>query len=418
MTWLPHNPEAESGLLGVCLLAPNIIGRLVSDYDIDADDFHTPICRQIWDVIYRLHANHQGIDTVTVAALLGTPRAQEQVTDMLLAASPTGAIKQHALILKDMSRRRGWHYAGAALSEAAATGEESLVARAEKHLAAPTVSDDSTTAVDVGMAVCDFLAASGQVGVSTGYPALDNRLGGGLRPGDSTALAAWPAMGKSVITNNILSHATLEGRRAHLYINEMSVVDVGLRQVARMSGIKHSRLVVRDLTQDEHARAQDAASRLPFGITDCSMWTADQIGRHIRAHRWDVCALDLLHNMTYDGEGELHQMVATLAAAARSAGTHLIIVCQLNDKRAVADVLPMPVIRDIRGSGMIKAICANVLLLHREQKNDHGVVFTQLDGLVNAAKARHGQQGSVPLRFEPESMRFVAAPTGPSAVAA
>ena len=250
MTWVPHNPDAEAGIIGVCLTAPSLVARLACDYEITASDFHTPLTRQMWETMLALDDRGDSIDTVTVAAALPSPQADQQVHEMLVAASATGAIKQHAQLLKMMSLRRRWHRAGSALTEAATTGEESLVAQAEKHLAAPSVSDDSTGPQEVGMAVVQFLGATGSVGTSTGFPALDARLGGGLRPGDCTALAAWTSMGKSVVANNVLSHASATGLRSHLYINEMSVTDVGLRQVATISGVQHSRLVVRTLTQD------------------------------------------------------------------------------------------------------------------------------------------------------------------------
>lgn len=99
-------------------------------------------------------------------------------------------------------------------------------------------------------------------------------------------------------------------------------------------------------------------------------------------------------------------MTTKLVSAALSAGTHLILVCQLNEARALGDLLPRPVLRDIRDSGMIKNLCANVLLLHREQKKDQGIVFTTRETILMAAKARHGQLGAAVLEFEPERMRF------------
>ena len=54
-------------------------------------------------------------------------------------------------------------------------------------------------------------------------------------------------------------------------------------------------------------------------------------GRHARANRWDLWAVDLVHNMAYERESELHQIVATLAAAARSSNSHLLLVVQFNE---------------------------------------------------------------------------------------
>ena len=212
----------------------------------------------------------------------------------------------------------------------------------------------------------------------------------------------------SALVDTILHDASLAGYRCHAYLNEMSPRDRTLRTLARISGVKYGHLVRRELDQHTAPRVLQAAQRIPFGLTDCSQWSADQIARHVRANRWDLWTLDLVHNIPYERESELHRIVATLAAAARSTGSHLLLVTQFNEARAVGETLPMPVARDIRGSGMIKNLAANVLLLHRQQRNHDGFVTTDLDGIIKIDKSRHGRLGAADVVFDPDRMRFVA----------
>jgi hypothetical protein len=172
--------------------------------------------------------------------------------------------------------------------------------------------------------------------------------------------------------------------------------------------VPFSRLIVKNLDQADLAEVVERCGDLPFGLTDCAGWTADQVARDIRSHRWDLACVDLLHNMPHRDEKELSGAIVTLAAAALHAGTHLLVVCQLNDARATSGRLPAPVMRDIRGSNMIRNVAATVLLLNRDQEEpEPGEVIVLPAGALVAGKARHGQIGaSCAVWFDHRSMSF------------
>ncbi len=111
----------------------------------------------------------------------------------------------------------------------------------------------------------------------------------------------------------------------------MSFVDRGLRMVARLSGVHYSRLATRSPARRRPRQGLKALGALPFGVTDCSAWDATQIARDIKARRWDLCCLDVLHNLPYRDTQEMDRNIAILAAAARTSGTHLILVCHPNE---------------------------------------------------------------------------------------
>lgn len=403
------NP-AERAVISLALMAPNaIVDRALTDHQLEPWEFQTPHLADAWKAIAGLHADGDRIDEITVAARMTVDNAAKVIADVFTYDIDVSGLPRYVDIVRAGVRRRSWQRAARILAEAVVTGDEEHAAKAEKHLAAPSgrAADDTSSAEQVGHDVIDYLQdTDAPVAIPTGITGLDNRIGGGLRPGDVTAIGGWTSMGKSVFCDQVLAHARINGRACHAYINEMSRVDRGLRMLARNTGIPHSQLMRRDITTDEARRVVDAASRLPFGITDCSQWTAEQIARHIRRHKWDLCALDLLHNIPYDGENELHRMTSILANAARSAGTHLLLVCQLNEERAKSELLPVPVIRDIRGSGMVKNLAANVVMVHRFQEHKDGVVWTTNEAVLTAAKSRHGQQGGVTVRFNPDRMQF------------
>jgi replicative DNA helicase len=226
-----------------------------------------------------------------------------------------------------------------------------------------------------------------------------------------TVVAAYSSMGKSTLVDTMLTTAARAGVSCHVYMNEMNATDRGLRMIARESRVGWGGLVVRRLGDREHLAAQQAAARLPFGVTDCSMWTAERIARHARARRWKLWAVDLVSNMPHRDEQELSQIINTLASAARNTGSHCILITQLNRARSVSDILPRPVARDIRGSGMFEAQARNIFMLHRDQTatgtGSTREIITAEEGNVFVEKATHGQKGRViPVLFIPERMTF------------
>ena len=399
--------EAERAVLAATFLAPSVIDRLTLDHALEPDDFDHPHHRLIWQTIQQLHTEGTRVEPLVLAARLGDEVPRLAIDELPAHAGAITNLHEHARLVKRAALRRRWRTAGARLIEAADTDDEGMVAQAEQLLSTPTATDDTWDTRKLGEDACDFLADTRSVGVTTGIPRLDDLLAGGLRAGDMTAIGAWTSMGKSALVDTILHDAALAGYRCHAYLNEMSPRDRTLRTLARISGVKYGQLVRRELDQNTAPRVLQAAQRIPFGLTDCSQWSADQIARHVRANRWELWTLDLVHNIPYERESELHRIVATLAAAARSTNSHLLLICQFNEARAVGEVLPMPVARDIRGSGMIKNLAANVLLLHRPQRNHDGFITTDLDGVIKVDKSRHGRLGAADVVFEPDRMRFV-----------
>lgn len=401
--------SAEQAVLAATMLAPAVVDRLTLDHDLQPHDFESLRHQRIYAAILDVHSRGARIDPITLHHQLDGEIPEHELADLAGYAGSVTAIGEHAAIVKQHARRRTWRLAGHRLVEAADTGDEQLVAQAEALLTAPTATDETWDTRRLGEDACDFLAEKSAVGIATGFPQLDELLAGGLRPGDMTVVGAWTSMGKSAWASTVLHTAATDGYRCHEYINEMSPRDRTLRTLARMTGAPYGDLVQRHVNATYAPLVLDAAQRLPFGVTECAQWTVEQIARHVRANRWDLWCLDILHNIPYERESELHHIVVALAAAARSTGSHALVCVHFNEARAVGEVLPTPVARDIRGSGMVKNVAANVLLLHREQRSEGGFVTTSKDGIVKVDKSRHGRLGAVHVRFEPDQMRFVPA---------
>lgn len=401
------SPILEASLLGASLLAPAVTERLVLDFDLEPAHFTEPLHRTAWHAIRSTWQDTGSVDLAAIATRLPDGTPIEAIDGLAATACAPESVRDVANRVIRLSTRRAWRDAAYELLRASEEDSERHVELAQTMLRAEQgIDSDLWTRERMQSDVFDWLGSDAAVGITTGLPVVDDAIGGGLRPGDVTALGGWTGQGKSVLLDDMLMAAVAAGRTAHLFINEMSPRDRALRLIAKQGAAPYPRLVVRDLEPSELSSVLDAASKLPFDITECSSWPVEKIARSIRVNAWDVVALDVLHNLPFKDTRELDEAVSILLAAARQSGSHLILVCHLNDERAKTQLLPVPVVRDIRNSGMIARASANVLMLHREQINDRGFVVTQSEATVDVLKARHGRPAAVAVRLDVHRLRF------------
>lgn len=406
MTVFP-NTEVERALLGGAVLHGRLYVDRLLDLGVLSEHFLMERTRRVWDAILEVRAESGEVDVTSVAALVGD--TEHYVDGLTSSATVPETLRTLVRELIGTHTRRRWQDASYALSQAADEGDEKHVETAERLLRADTTgTEEEWTPQRLQSDVFDWLSGDTPVAVTTGFPQIDRLIGGGLRPGDVTALGGWTGMGKSLIVDNMLTAAVRSGRSAHLFINEMSPRDRALRLIAQQGAAPYARLVVKDVAGPELERVVKASSRIPFGLTECATWTPERIARAIRAGGHDVVALDVLHNLQFRDTRDLDEAVNVLLSAARSSGTHLILVCHLNDARQVGHIAPPPVLRDIRNTGMIARVAATVLMIHRPQQ-DHGdgAVSMSLEGSLEALKARHGRLGACGVRLDPASLSFI-----------
>lgn len=408
--------DEERVLLGTSLLYGARVVDDLQDRGLLPEHFLEPVTRRVWTTILDVRSRSNEVDTASVAAHFQT-NDEKVYVDHLTAEALTRpeTLGELVDVLKRTHLRRTWQDASTALMQAADTGDEKHVETAERLLRADTdQADEEWDARRLIEDAFDWITDDQPYGMPTGFPDIDEAIHG-LRPGDVTALGGHSKMGKSLVCDQMLTAAVQAGFRAHLFINEMSPRDRALRLLAQQGVAPHHRLATKKLTGDELERMTRA--KLPFGITDVSAWPVERMCRAIRSRRWDLVALDVLQNIPFKDTRDLDLMLSLLLSACRSSGTHLILVSHLNDARAMGPVLPRPVMRDFRNSGMIVRVAAAIIALHRDQSNEGGFVSMSLDASLEVLASRHGANDGAALRLDVESLRFVSLEP-PRAVAA
>ncbi len=363
-----------------------------------------------------LRDDDHAIDPLTLAAEASCDPAD--IDELAGCAPAAGNFRDYGRLVLDCAAWRARQTAVHGLQLAVNERDDSAFEQAEALIARADRPDDTTSdSQQLASDMFDWLGHEDTDAIPLPFETLNRALSGGLRRGDVTLVCGWSSMGKSVLVDGILEHAAC-GHRAHLYINEMSRRDRFARRLARYSSVRFSRILERQrLTKSDHAELLRAMSAVPtVGISDCSGWSGHDIARHIRRHRWDIAAVDLLNLIPHDGPersrvGQVDAISAALNGAARQADCHLLIVCQLNQERNKGAKLPRPVRRDIRESGQLANDAANVLFVHREQVPVEGGgadMFELLnDGSVWLDKARNGQLGGEAVTLNASRMMFV-----------
>lgn len=253
-------------------------------------------------------------------------------------------------------------------------------------------------------------------GLSTGYPSLDDQLGG-LRPGQQIIIGARPGGGKTAIGLNIASNVIAAGHAVLFVSAEMPAEQIAERLLSSRSNISMSRLATGRLQDGDAERINEVVYakgliREPLMVDDGS----DQTAARIRAvARWAVrnkdaklAVVDYLQLLSPENPKDNRvQQVGTLSRRikqiARDLGIPIIVLCQLN-REVEGREGGKPRLSDLRESGEIEAHADVVLLLHTKPNQEEEAEVWDSDIII--AKQRNGPVGSCRMQYRRPLVRF------------
>lgn len=408
--------DAERAVLGAVLRQDRLLEPLLTELGLRAHHFYDLNLGAVFAAMSDLHDAGGTVDRLTVAAALTNSGAAHEasvrgVLDILDGPVPNLAgWRDHALLIVDDHRWRTREQQALAAVAAAQQRDEDAYNAATAIAEQTTGRGDehSRTPEQLADEFIDWFDGTDTPAIPLPFQRLTNLLRGGLRAGDTTVLAGWSSMGKSVFADQILEHARINGCTAWLYVNEMSVIDRTCRLLASRSGIPFERIVAKTLSDNERAMVLQEVPRLPFGVTVCAGWSARDIARDVRSRKVDIAVIDTVTRIPASTTSEWDAVSGTLADAARQSGTHLVLVSQLNRERAKDPARPAPVLRDLRNTGAWETDARNVLFVHRHEKTvpETGAAEMDDNGFVHIAKASNGGKGACAVRLDTRAMRF------------
>ncbi|MCI5060320.1 MAG: replicative DNA helicase [Alphaproteobacteria bacterium] len=466
---MPHNFEAEQGLLGM-LLIDNAHLERVNDY-LRPHHFSHPSHQNIFGCIEKmvergLEANHTTLkDYFEKDEGLESVGGSQYLAELAQEVPLLNNINDYAQTVYDRYLRReiirlnldtnaeAFNFdiekdAGKIIEQA----ESKLFSLSESGQAQggfQTLRDSVLTAIDIAEKA--YQADGHVTGVTTGLSDLDQKLGG-LHNSDLLILAARPSMGKTSLAVNVAYNAAKayaesggeQGGIVGFFSLEMSADQLASRILAEQSGISGDDIRKGNIKQDDFTKFVEASqklSQIPLYIDDTPALTIGAVRtrarRLKRQHGLDMLVIDYLQLLQGSGsrqsEGnrvlEISEITRGLKAIAKELNIPVIALSQLS--RAVEqreDKRPM--LSDLRESGSIEQDSDVVMFIYRreyylsreepERKageddskfNDRYAQWQQdLQDCANVAdvivaKQRHGPIGTVSLHFEASVTRF------------
>jgi replicative DNA helicase len=434
--FLPHNIEAEQGVLGSIIIDPDTLVA-VADF-LRAEDFYRDAHRSIYEAMLNLYMGREVADFITICDALERRNKLEDVggasyiTSLINQVPTSGnAFSYGRIVERTATLRRLIAAAGqiAALAYEAEDDALPVVEQAEQLIfeisqRAMNVSADAALSellIQHLNKLDQLVSQRGRIiGVPTGFADLD-RLTGGFRKSDLIVLAARPSLGKTSCALSIALQAALDyQQRIGIFSLEMSQEQLVERLLAMESGINLQRLNTGNIEDDEWetiVEAMNVLSQANIRVDGTSVLSPVQM--RSRARRWvqeeaiDLIIVDYMQLMQPSDTTPqkvanrvlvIDEISRNLKLLARELDIPILVLAQLS--RAVETRLSkVPQLSDLRESGGIENNADIVMFIYRDEVYNPD---TERKGYADiiVAKHRNGPIGQVILKFQPETTRF------------
>lgn len=381
--------DDERAIIGILL-------RGVREYTADArrivqaGDFHLEQARKTYAAMETLDDNGEPAMLTNVIRQLHRDAmiwkgAAADLVDWAAAIPTTVHLRWHCLnVARAAQRRRLLSASGkiATTAEDQRLSADDAVKKAEEILAGvPRQSHGQAVLVDpvemAGIAVvrnAEVADGGDNRAISLDLIDLDEKLAGGVRPGQLVVIGGRPAMGKSSLLRHFAR--ALASRGCVLFAsNEMTLSDIVVRDLSVYAGLSLPIVVRGHYTHDELARITAAEARISevpiVTYVDHSMQSATLRGRALELNeRWPIVAIvvDYLQRMTGRGKDALERVgnnIRALKSLALELNVPVIVGSQLSRAREQQSKLARPTLIDLRESGEIEQEADIALLLWR-----------------------------------------------------
>ena len=388
---------------------------------VTCNDFHVEAYGAIFEAAFALAADSEAIDPVSIQSRAkrdGADLSNDLLVELMECTPTTANCVEYAYRVAEDARTRRVKELAAQIQEDDISSSDELLATLQRETEAirgsnfqrglltpaDTLRRFSDHVVDAGEGRCNF--------VPSGFPRLDEILGGGFIRGGLYILGARPAVGKSTfainLADNILGNCLLVSL-------EMTPEQITSKRVSRLTGLSSAKLLSGRVTDDNWVEIAKASSALSeqgvflngrYDLTVQQIQLLAQSVPELRAVIVDY--LGLIQPATRGGSAYENISVISreLKRMAISLNVPVICLCQLSrtvenreDKR--------PRLSDLRDSGAIEQDADAVLFLYRPDYYAGGPAdgqpsFVQLD----VAKNRHGKTGQAEYSFWMSSSTF------------
>lgn len=430
-TELPYNLEAEQTVLGALLLDPESLS-VAMDY-IKPDSFYVTKHRDLFSIIIRQFSLGVKTDIITVideavreGIFESSSAAKEYLAALMEGVPTTKNIESYCKIVEEKYYTRSLITSAREIIEAASTGQENaqqLLDFAEQKIydIRQGKAADGLTKIDevVLEAYDDLGRKSGPdkekyVGAKSGFSDLDHVITG-LNKSDLIIVAARPAMGKSVFALNLATNFARRNKdmEAVIFSLEMSKEQNVTRMLSSESFVELDYLMKGNISGEQWtklAQGAESLSGMNIYLDDTAGITVPQMKAKLRRMKnLGLVIIDYLQLMNSSRRidnrvNEISEITRQLKLMAKELNVPVITLSQLS--RAVESRTDKrPMLSDLRESGSIEQDADIVMFLYRDAYYNKDTQDPTLAECI-VAKNRHGETGTVNLRFSGQYQLF------------
>jgi twinkle protein len=233
-----------------------------------------------------------------------------------------------------------------------------------------------------------------------------------LRLGETTIWSGYSGHGKSML----LSYVTLkllENYKVMICSFEMSCRSTLARYIRQSVGTSEpTEDAITKFCTDSTGKLflyDQLGSTNPIAVLSVIYYSAEHLGcQHFVVDSLMKCSIN---EDDYNGQ---KKFVDQLCIAARDLNVHIHLIC--HSRKTVDEALHKPSKFDVAGSATITSLADNCVSIYRNKKKEKDIMEGKLseedarivpDGFMAVNKQRHFEwEGSVPLWFQPKSLRY------------
>jgi len=428
---LPYNLEAEQTVLGALLLDPESLS-VAMNY-IKPESFYVSKHRDLFAIIIRLFSLGVNADIITVineavkdGIFESSTAGKEYLAAVMEGVPTTKNIESYCKIVEEKYYTRSLITSAKEIIEAASAGQETaqqLLDFAEQKIYDIRKGKSVDGLVKIDEVVLEAYDELGRksgpdkelyVGAKSGFADLDHVITG-LSRSDLIIVAARPAMGKSVFALNLAANFARHNKdsEAVIFSLEMSKEQNVTRMLSSESFVELDYLMKGNISGDQWtklAKGAESLSGMNIYLDDTAGITVPQMKAKLRRlKRPGLVIIDYLQLMNSSRRienrvNEISEITRQLKLMAKELDIPVITLSQLS--RAVESRTDKrPMLSDLRESGSIEQDADIVMFLYRDAYYNKDTPDPTVAECI-VAKNRHGETGTVNLRFSGQYQLF------------
>lgn len=446
----PKDLDAERNLLGALINDGTLLTRINNELgNLNEEDFASEKNRIIYHEILKRATSSDDFNITVMADILENQGLLEKaggrpyLLGLASITSPTSAIVEYALIIRNKARRRRLIGVSEHITQIAYNPEGRTVDEIfdEAQGLIFKLSEDNAhtdsgprSAIDVAAELLDkiredSLNGNRMTGTATGFSELDE-LTSGLQPGSLNIVAARPGVGKTSFAMNVVENIAMNPETIYpalVFSLEMPAHQIVLRMLSSFGKVS-----MKDLTEGRAqsgqwhdivrkisllARTVNDEKQSKLYIDDSGDITPLELRTRARKLAMEhgglsVIMVDYIQLMKGQTRSEnrsleVGEISRSLKLLAKDLNVPIIALSQLNrEVEGRKDHRPMN--SDLRESGSLEQDADMIMFLHREAVYKHGDEAASDDGkaLLIVSKNRNGAIKDIELQFKGEYTSF------------